>query len=62
MSHPLLTDGQRSRLIATLASMYEGARDAYWREAETITELLLGYPSMDRMTPDEFRKKMEELL
>lgn len=57
-----LNDFQRARFIALITELYAGARDKYWHEAEQLSELISGYPTMDMISPDEFRARLEEML
>lgn len=58
---PIVTAAQKATVIACLTEMYDKARDNYWACAEQLSEAL-GYPSMDMLSTDQVRERLQELI
>lgn len=53
---------ERARLLDVLVSLYTGAREKHWIEAEQLSELVLGDDFWDKAEPDEVRTWLDARL
>ena len=58
-----MTETERDRLLRILVSMYEGAWDKHWDEADELAEMATGDPfPRDTATPNLIRTWLNERL